>query len=173
MSAGNVWIIHVGIFPHLHRKPSMLTVRRSSGQSVPGKCVLDLLFPSCWFPLLLIELMSSVPQLDLWPWGTGWYDVQLQLFTLQTQETATIRGCRTGTMLSGPNTSVIYLLSASASSLNPTVGRCLNKTCSDRRSSISTYIWPPGANSQTWKYNKVKAQGSHFNEIHHMKHDFV
>lgn len=43
----------------------------------------DLLFPSCWLPLFLVEFMSSIPQLDLWPWCTGWDYVQLQLFTLK------------------------------------------------------------------------------------------
>lgn len=43
----------------------------------------DLLFPSCWLPLFLVEFMGSIPQLDLWPWCTGWDYVQLQLFTLK------------------------------------------------------------------------------------------
>lgn len=67
--------------------------REISGKSTR---LLPLLFPSCWFPLLLIEFMGSVPQLDLWPWSTGWNDVQLQLFTLRTQEPRAIMWCTTG-----------------------------------------------------------------------------
>ena len=64
---------------HSHEEPA------SQAETAPNPCPhahTNILFFPGWFPLLFIDLMVGIPELDLTIWKACWDDVQLQVLVI-------------------------------------------------------------------------------------------